>query len=74
MTPDPILDLEGRRVVATIDGQKVRGRLISCRSDFLTIAPPRGPRMIINRFEISSIQEDARPASRCPKAARTFWR
>jgi len=74
MNQDPILALAGRRVVAVVDGQKIRGRLVSARSDFLTIAPPRGPRMIINRFEVSTIQEDARPASRCPKDARTFWR
>jgi len=63
MTTDPILDLEGKRVIATVDGQRIKGRLVSARNDFLTIEPLRGPRMIINRFEISSIQEEVRPVS-----------
>ena len=63
MTPDPIRELEGKRVVATVDGQRIKGRLVSARNDFLTIEPLRGPRMIINRFEISSIQEEVRPVS-----------
>ena len=63
MISDPILALEGRRVVAVVDGQRIKGRLVSARNDFLTIEPLRGPRMIINRFEISSIQEEVRPVS-----------
>lgn len=75
MTPaDPIMLLEGRHVVAVVDGQKIRGRLVSARNDFLTIEPPRGPRMIVNRFEVSTISEDTRPASRSPRLTRTFWR
>ncbi len=74
MRADPFLQLEGKHVVAIVDGQKLRGRLVSARNDFLTIERSGGPRLIINRFEISSIQEDARPVSRCPKVSRMFWR
>lgn len=72
--PDPIMELEGRRVLAVVDGLQVRGRLVSVRSDFVTIEPDRGPRMHLNRYEVSRIQEDATKASHCRKVGRLFWR
>ncbi len=72
--PDPIMELEGRRVLAMVDGMQVRGRLVSCRAGFLTIQPDRGPRMHMNRYEVSWVQEDATKASHCRKVGRLFWR
>jgi len=72
--PDPIIELEGRRVLAVVDGLQVRGRLVSARSDFVTIEPDRGPRMHLNRYEVSWVQEDATKASHCRKVGRLFWR
>ena len=72
--PDPIMELEGRRVLAVVDGLQVRGRLISARSDFVTIEPDRGPRMHLNRYEVSRIQEEPQRASRSRKIDRLFWR
>lgn len=74
MRADPFLQLEGKRILAIVDGQKIRGRLISARSDFLTIERAGGPRLIINRFELSSIEEETRPISRIPRLTRTFWK
>jgi hypothetical protein len=71
---DHLLQLEGRRVVATVDGQRLRGRLISSRDGFLTLQQDRGPRISINRFEVSTICEETRPVSRRPKVSRTFWK
>ena len=71
---DPLLSLEGKRVNVTVDGMKLRGRLVSARGDFVTIEQDRGPRMSINRYEISTINEEQRPVSRCPKITRMFWK
>jgi len=72
--PDPFLSLEGKRVVAMVDGQRIKGRLISVRDGFLTLQPDRGPRVSINKFAVSSIMEEQRPVSRTPRLTRTFWR
>jgi len=72
--PDPIIELEGRRVLAVVDGLQVRGRLVSARSDFVTIEPDRGPRMHLNRYEVSRIQEEPQRVSRSRKIDRLFWR
>jgi len=72
--PDPIMTLEGRRVLAMVDGMQVRGRLVSYRADFLTIQPDRGPRMHVNRYEVSRIQEEPQRVSRSQKIDRLFWR
>ena len=72
--PDPIMELEGRRVLAVVDGLQVRGRLISARSDFVTIEPDRGPRICLNRYEVSRIQEEPQRVSRSRKIDRLFWR
>jgi len=72
--PDPIIELEGRRVLAVVDGLQVRGRLVSVRSDFVTIEPDRGPRMHLNRYEVSRIQEEPQRVSRSRKIDRLFWR
>jgi hypothetical protein len=74
MMPDPLLNLEGRRVSLVVDGQRMRGRLISVRDDFLTVQPERGPRISINKYEVTSIQEEAQRVDRCPRLARAFWR
>lgn len=71
---DPFIDLIGRRVDVNVSGQRIKGRLVSCRSGFLTIDPDKGRRITINRFEVSTIAEESRPASRCKKISRTFWR
>ena len=74
MRPDHLLSLEGRRVVANLDGLTLRGKLISIRDGFLTIEPDRGPRICLNKFELRSIQEEPRPVSHCRKVDRLFWR
>jgi len=71
---DPFLSLQGRRVDVLVAGQRIRGRLLSVRDGFLTVDPDRGPRISINKFEVSSISEETRPISRCPKIARMFWK
>ena len=71
---DYLLSLEGRRVVASLDGRLLRGRLISIRDGFLTIEPDRGPRICLNKFELRSIQEDTPRVSHCRKVNRLFWR
>lgn len=53
-----LLDLVGSRVRIAIDGRIVRGRLISCRDDFLTIEQRPGRRIYLNAFELSSIERD----------------
>lgn len=64
---DPFMELEGRRVVCKVDGQQIRGRLISCRDGFLTLQEDRNkPRITLNKYEISSISEEQRPISRSP--------
>jgi hypothetical protein len=72
---DPFMELEGRRVICKVDGQQIRGRLISVRDGFLTLQEDRTkPRITLNKFEISSITEESRPVSRCPKITRMFWK
>jgi hypothetical protein len=71
---DPFLSLQGRRVDVLVAGQRIRGRLLSVRDGFLTVDPDRGPRISINKYEVSSISEEQRPISRCPKISRMFWK
>ena len=71
---DHLLLLEGKRVVAILGGEKIRGRLLSVRDGFLTIEPWNGPRISINQFEITSISEDIQRQSRSPRLTRTFWK
>jgi len=73
-SPDHLLLLEGKRVVAILGGQKIRGRLISVRDGFLTIEPWNGPRICINQYELTSISEDVQRQSRTPRLTRTFWK
>jgi hypothetical protein len=72
--PDQFLVLQGRRVDVHVAGQRIRGRLLSVRDGFLTVDPDRGPRISINKYEVSSISEEQRPVSRCPKITRMFWK
>jgi hypothetical protein len=75
ISSDPFMELEGRRVICKVDGQQIRGRLISCRDGFLTLQEDRNkPRITLNKYEISSISEVQRPISRCPKITRMFWK
>jgi hypothetical protein len=75
ISSDPFMELEGRRVICKVDGQLLRGRLISCRDSFLTLQEDRTkPRITLNKYEISSISEETRPVSRCPKITRMFWK
>lgn len=71
---DPFISLQGRRVVVSVDGQRIIGRLLSVRDGFLTIDPDRGARVSINKFSVTSIQEEQRRESRCPKITRNFWK
>jgi hypothetical protein len=71
---DPFTALEGRRVICKVDGMMLRGRLLSARGDFVTIEQDHGPRMSINRYEISTISEEQRPVSRCHKITKMFWK
>jgi hypothetical protein len=71
---DPFLSLQGRRVDVLVAGQRIRGRLLSVRDGFLTVDPDRGPRISINKYEVSSISEEQRPISRSPKITRMFWK
>lgn len=74
MNLDPIFALEGRRVQVSIDGQKLKGRLISIRDGFITLQQDQGPRISINKFSITSIMEEVRPISRTPRLTKAFWR
>jgi hypothetical protein len=38
---DPFMELEGWRVICKVDGQQIRGRLISCRDGFITMQEDR---------------------------------
>ena len=72
---DPFLDLTGKRVIAHVDGQAIRGRLISCRDGHVTIQPDRSsPRITISKWAITTIQEDAPRVSRSPGISKAFWR
>jgi hypothetical protein len=74
MISDPCLNLEGRCVQVIVDGQKLKGRLISVRDGFITLQQDQGPRISINKFSITSIMEESRPISKTPRLTRTFWR
>ena len=74
ISSDPFLSLQGRRVDVLVAGQRIRGRLLSVRDGFLTVDPDRGPRISINKYEVSSISEETRPISRCPKMTKMFWK
>ena len=75
ISSDPFMELEGRRVVCKVDGQQIRGRLISVRDGFITMQEDRNkPRITLNKYEISSISEEQRPVSRSPKITKMFWK
>ena len=75
ISSDPFEELEGRRVICKVDGQQIRGRLISIRDGFLTLQEDRTkPRITLNKYEISSITEEQRPISLSPKIAKMFWK
>jgi hypothetical protein len=71
---DQFLALQGRRVDLLVAGQRIRGRLLSCRDGFLTVDPDKGQRITFNKYEVSSISEETRPVSRCPKITKKFWK
>jgi hypothetical protein len=71
---DPFFYLVGRRIIARVDGQAIKGRLLSVRDGFCTIDPDRGPRTTVNKWSISSISEEHRPISRSPKITKMFWK
>ena len=71
---DPFFSLQGRRVLVAVDGQKIRGRLISCRDSFVTLDQDKGPRISLNKYSITSISEDRPAVSRCSKVSRNFWK
>ena len=71
---DPLPSLEGKRVNVTVDGMKLHGQIVSARGDFVTAEQDRGPRMSINRYEISTITVEQRPISHSPKITRMFWK
>ena len=71
---DHFLALQGRRVDVLVAGQRIKGRLLSIRDGFLTVDPDRGPRVTFNKFEVTSITEESRPVSRCPKITKQFWK
>lgn len=70
ISSDPFFDLIGQRV----DGNVIKGRLLSCRDSFVTIDPDRGARFTVNKYAVTSIQAEQRPVSRCPKVTRMFWK
>ena len=81
MIADPILDLEGKHILAILsDGERIKGRLVSYRGDVLTVQSnyPRPRRVLINKYEVKTIELDPRkrrvstPADRRRSAA--FWR
>ena len=72
--PDQFFSLIGQRVRLVVDGQPIRGRLLSVRDGFLTIDPDKGIRFSISKYAITTIQADSRPVSKCPKVTRMFWK
>jgi len=81
MNLDPILDLEGQHILAVLsDGERIKGRLVSYRGDVLTVQSnyPRPRRVMINRFELKTIELDPRkrrsstPADR--RRTALFWK
>lgn len=74
ISSDPFFDLIGQRVLIRVDGNVIKGRLLSCRDSFVTIDPDRGARFTVNKYAVTSIQAETRPISRSPKITRMFWR
>jgi hypothetical protein len=74
MVSDPFFDLQGQRVALNVDGQTIRGRLLSCRDSFVTIDPDRGARFTVNKYAVTSIQAEQRPISRSPRISKMFWK
>jgi hypothetical protein len=51
ISSDPFMELEGKRIVCKVDGQQIRGRLISVRDGFLTLQEDRSrPRITLNKL------------------------
>lgn len=77
---DPLLDLERKNVtLVMVDGERIRGRLLSVRGDLLTIQSdyPRRRRITISRYAMRSIEEEGPKISSSPSARRlskVFWR
>jgi hypothetical protein len=71
---DPFFDLIGQRVLVRVDGNVIKGRLLSCRDSFVTIDPDRGARFTVNKYAVTSIQADSRPISRSPQITKMFWK
>jgi hypothetical protein len=74
ISSDPFFDLIGQRVAVNVDGNVIKGRLLSCRDSFVTIDPDRGARFTVNKYAVTSIQAEQRPISRCPKMTKMFWK
>lgn len=74
VSSDPFFDLIGQRVAVKVDGNVIKGRLISTRDGFCTIDPDRGARFTVNKYAVTSIQAETRPVSRSPKITRMFWK
>lgn len=74
LSSDPFFDLIGHRVQLSLDGRVIKGRLISCRDSFITLDPDRGARFTVNKYAVTSIQEEQRRESRSPKISRLFWK
>ena len=74
ISSDPFFDLIGQRVAVNVDGNVIKGRLLSCRDSFVTIDPDRGARFTVNKYAVTSIQAELRPVSRSPKITRMFWK
>jgi hypothetical protein len=74
ISSDPFFDLIGQRVAVNVDGNVIKGRLLSCRDSFVTIDPDRGARFTVNKYAVTSIQAEQRPISRCTKITRMFWK
>ena len=57
---DPLLKSARQGCCPFVDGQKIRGRLLSCRDRFLTLDPGKGARITPNKYAVASIQADSR--------------
>jgi hypothetical protein len=71
---DPFFDLIGQRVTLNVDGNVIKGRLLSCRDSFVTIDPDRGAWFTVNKYAVTSIQAETRHISWSPKITRMFWK
>jgi hypothetical protein len=74
---DPLLDLERKHVILRLtDGEVIRGRLVSVRGDFLTVAVegPRRRRVSVNKYSMRSIEEDLPKVSNNRRLTKAFWR